>query len=96
MSSAPIRAIKGFDADLKCRGMQFEVGRTYKHEGDVEACVGGFHAIPEDIHPLAVFSFYRPAGSRFCVVEVSGKTDRESDKIAAEILTVHRLSLIHI
>ncbi|VDS07546.1 hypothetical protein PARHAE_00723 [Paracoccus haematequi] len=90
MADKPIKAIKGFDHDLQCRGFQFAVGETYKHEGTVEACVGGFHAIPEDVHPLAVFSFYPPAGSRFCVVEVNGKTDRESDKIAAEILTVQR------
>jgi hypothetical protein len=83
-------AIKGFDANLKCRGFQFEIGRTYTHEGSVEACKSGFHAIPSDVHPLTVFSFYPPANSRFCVVEVGGETDRESDKIAAKILTVQK------
>ena len=85
-----MKAIKGFDANLQCRGFQFEIGQTYRHEGKVEACVGGFHAIPEDQHPLAVFGYYGPAGSRFCVVEIDGATDREGDKIAAEIMTVQR------
>ena len=83
-----IKGIKGFDAKLQCRGFQFEIGQTYRHEGKVKACRAGFHAIPEDQHPLAVFDYYAPAGARFCRVEVDGATARDGDKIAAEILTV--------
>ena len=83
-----MKAIKGFDANLQCRGFQFEVGKTYTHEGDVNACSSGFHAVPEDQHPLAVFSYYPPAGSRFCFVEIDGDIARREDKIAAQILTV--------
>jgi hypothetical protein len=80
-------AIKGFDASLKCRDFQFALGETYKHEGPVKACKGGFHAITG--HPLAVFQYYAPAGSRFCRVELSGATDTDdNEKIASEILTV--------
>ena len=85
-----MKAIKGFDKDLKCRGFQFEVGKTYRHDGKVEACNGGFHAIPDDMHPLSVFNYYAPASSRYCFVEIDGKTDRDGDKIAAEIMTVGR------
>ncbi len=85
-----MKAIKGFDAKLQCRGFQFEIGGTYKHEGNVKACNSGFHAVPDDQHPLAVFKYYAPAGSRFCVVEIDGKTEREEDKIAAEIMKVER------
>jgi len=83
-----MKAIKGFDKNLQCRGFQFETGKTYTHEGDVRACESGFHAIPDDQHPLAVFSYYAPAGSRFCLVEYDGKIATKEDKIAAEILTV--------
>ena len=83
-------AIKGFDANMQCRGFQFEVGQTYRHNGPVKACRSGFHAIPEDQHPLAVFGYYAPAGSRFCVVEVDGQIERTEGKIAAEILKVTR------
>lgn len=85
-----INGIKGFDRNLQCRGFQFEVGQTYTHDGQVAACKSGFHAVPDDVHPLAVFDFYPPAGARFCLVEVGGKTEREDTKIAAEILTVVR------
>ena len=83
-----MKAIKGFDANLQCRGFQFEVGKTYTHEGDVKACSIGFHAIPEDHHPLSVFEYYAPAGSRFCIVDVDGNISRREDKVAAQILTV--------
>ena len=84
----PIRAYKGFDANLQCRGFQFEIGQTYTHEGKVVACESGFHAI--EGHPLEVFNYYAPAGSRFCLVEVSGDIARHDDdgKVAASILTV--------
>src|SRR3990167_583731 len=90
-----ITAIKGFDANLQCRGFQFEVGKTYIHEGKVEACKSGFHAVGG--HPLSVFNYYAPAGSRFCVVEIDGvqSRDGEGDKVAAEILTVTREIGLH-
>ena len=83
----PTRAIKGFDAGMKCRGFQFEVGQTYRHEGPVEDCKSGFHSITG--HPLAVFEYYPPAGARFCRVEISGATSsNDGTKTASEILTV--------
>ena len=85
---AVIHGIKGFDRDMKCREMQFEVGKTYTHNGPVVPCKSGFHAIPGDQHPLAVFGFYAPGQSRFARVELSGETARDGGKIAAQILTV--------
>jgi hypothetical protein len=82
-----VLAIKGFDAGLKCRGYQFKVGRTEKHDGKVEACESGFHAVTG--HPLAVFKYYAPAGSIYHRVELSGTMHTDDDeKTAAEILKV--------
>ena len=83
-----IKAYKGFDKDLNCRGFQFEIGKTYTHEGKVEACKSGFHAI--EGYPLEVFDYYSPGASRFCLVDVDGEIARHSDdsKVAAQILTV--------
>ena len=76
-----IKAFKGFDKNLQCRGFQYEVGSTYKHEGDVKTCEGGFHACE---NPLNVFDYYSPSqANRFAVVKLSGDTDKREDKIAA-------------
>ena len=82
-----IQGIKGFDGNLACRGFQYEVGKTFKHDGQVRACSGGLHCITG--HPLAVFDYYAPAGSRFCRVEISGATHSDDGtKTAAEIMAV--------
>jgi hypothetical protein len=87
LSAGTILAIKGFNADLTCRGFQFVEGETYKHDGIVKACEGGFHAITG--HPLSVLQYYAPAGSRFHIVELSGATDSDDDeKTAAEIIKI--------
>ena len=81
-----IAAYKGFDQDLKCRGFQFEIGKTYKHKGEVSVCNSGFHACE---NPLAVFEHYPPT-SRFAIVKCAGKISKDINdkKIACEELTV--------
>ena len=84
-----IHGIKGFDSSLQCRGFQFAPGETYTHDGEVKACQGGFHAIVSTAHPLSVFDYCAPAGSRFFRVEMSGANDTDDEiKFAAEILKV--------
>ena len=81
-------AYKGFDKDLKCRGYQYEVGRTYEHEGRVEACASGFHACE---NPMDVWGYYGPAdGNRFARVTLSGELSRETSdgKIAGGKITI--------
>ena len=82
-----VTAYKGFKQDLTCRGYQFEIGGTYKHEGDVEACASGFHACE---YPLDVLGYYHPAGSRFALVEQSGDLSRHDgdSKVASRKISI--------
>ena len=81
-----IKAYKAFDKDLSCRGFKYEVDKEYEETGDIKACEKGFHACP---YPLDVFSYYTPAGSRFCEVEQSGKIDdSESDKVCSSKIRI--------
>jgi hypothetical protein len=82
-----IVSYKGFDMDWKCRGMQYAVGETFEHKGEVQACSGGLHACED---PLHVLRYYRPATSKFAVVEQSGTLSRHEDdsKVASSRLTV--------
>jgi hypothetical protein len=84
----PTASIKGFDTNLQCRGYQFEIGKTYEVGGRIIACGNGFHACPEEHHPLSVFDYYPPAGSRYCLVEQSGDTDAEGNKLASARITI--------
>ncbi len=83
-----ITSIKGFDANLSCRGFQFEIGKTYEVSGNIRACHNGFHACPEEHHPLSVFEFYPPAGSRYCIVEQAGESDARETKLASAKITI--------
>ena len=85
-----MKAYKGFDKDLKCRGFQYEIGKEYK-EDDAKLCESGFHAC---LNPLDVWSYYPPAESRFCEVELDNAVEEKGDdskvcgksiKVGAEI-----------
>lgn len=82
-----IVSYKGFDLNLTCRGMQYEIGQTYTHDGDVVVCSSGLHACE---HPLNVLKYYPPSGSRYAEVRQSGQVDRDrtDTKIASARLTV--------
>jgi len=61
-------AFKAFNDDWTCRGFQYEVGKTYKLDGEAEMCGNGFHAC---LNPIECFGFYPPTG-KLAVVEFAG------------------------
>ena len=82
-----MKAYKGFNADMTCRGFQFEEGKTYEHEGEVKLCESGFHACED---PLDIFEYYAPSGSEFHEVELEGVSDecKEETKVVAKKITI--------
>ena len=87
MNEKKITAYKGFDKDFKCRGFQYEVGKDYKMDGDIQCCKRGFHACES---PFEVFDYYDMLSSRFAVVELSGTIDKEkkSTKICSSNIKI--------
>ena len=81
-----IFGFKGFDKNLKCRGFQYEVGKTYEHEGKVECREQGFHFCE---NPFDVFGYYSPSESRYCAVEGSGKVDQDEDDSKVAVSKLH-------
>ena len=70
-----MRAFKGFNKDLTCRGYQYEEGKEF-HTERAECCDTGFHACE---YPLDCFGYYDPAHSVYHEVELSGEMDKSGD-----------------
>lgn len=87
-----MRAFKGFNKDLTCRGYQYEEGKEF-HTERAECCDTGFHACE---YPLDCFGCYDPAHSVFHEVELSGEMDKSRDNTkvcATDIKIGARLSI---
>ena len=94
-----MKAYKGFNKDMTCRGFQFKEGETY-HEDKAELCESGFHACED---PIDCLSYYDPANSEYHEVEleevckekkidskICGKTIKIGAKLSiADICKVH-------
>jgi len=80
-----VKGYKGFDKDLKCRGYQYEVGKTFTHNGTVLLCDSGLHFCE---HPLDIWTYYKANGSRFAEVDaegVSDNTEKDSKRVAKSL-----------
>ena len=83
-----MKAYKGFDKNMQCRGFQFEEGKTY-HEDEAELCKRGFHACE---NPLDVFGYYTPGkNSIYREVEledVSEERNSDDTKVCAKTIKI--------
>ena len=71
-----IKAYKGFDKNMQCRGIQFEEGKSYE-EQEAILCEKGFHACT---NPIDVFAHYAPGESVYHEVELDDVSPkREGD-----------------
>ena len=81
-----MKAYKGFNADMTCRGFQYKEGETY-HEDLAELCHKGFHACE---YPLDVLAYYPPNSSVYHEVELEEVSDEREDdsKVCAKTIRV--------
>ncbi|HOE07212.1 MAG TPA: pentapeptide repeat-containing protein [Bacilli bacterium] len=84
--------IKGFDKDLKCRGVQFEIGKEYKIElngRELELCTDTcFHYC----NSLQQVHQYYPVNenNRFCEIEVLGEEISDGEKCGSNHIKIVR------
>ena len=73
-----MKVYKATDKDMKCRGFQYELGKTAEVEGDIELCENGLHACEM---PLDVLGYYAPGdGSRYFEAELEdARSEKRSD-----------------
>ena len=81
-----LKAFKGLDKRLRCRGFQYEVGKEYQ-EPVAALCRKGFHACE---NPLDTFRYYPPTDSRYCEVEIddNGQRNSEDSKVCGEKIKI--------
>lgn len=86
-----MKAYKGFDKDLKCRGFQYEIGNEYEEKKAI-VCKYGFHSCLE---PMDVFDYYPLVDfhgnlNRFCEVEIPEEMDKsnEDSKVATKKIKI--------
>ena len=53
-----MKVYKGTDKDMRCKGLQYEIGKAVTVDGDVKLCERGLHACEM---PLDVLNYYPPA-----------------------------------
>ena len=73
-----IKAYKAFDANWTCRGFQYEVGQTYKMEGEISICSRGFHACEKAADCFDYYPF-DPANIKFAEVLCWGEVEKSSE-----------------
>ena len=94
-----MKAYKGFnrhdDGTLWCQDLQYEPGKTYKHEGKVKLCKSGFHAC----HELwQVLPYYPNNGKTVyyeveCGGEIIESDDDDGKFVCSEIRLVKEIDM---
>ena len=85
------KAYKAFNADLTCRGFQYEEGKTYEIDENPELCIRGFHAC---LSLADVFDYYcGKIGKDFVIYEVelenvSDEHSEDDSTVVAKKITI--------
>jgi len=97
--NTPMKGFKGFeknsDGTLSCRDFTYEVGKTYKYDGEIGLCKRGFHACHE-LHQT--WYFYPNNGDNvFCEVECGGHIiegeEGDGKFVCSEITILHEVDM---
>ena len=81
-----MKGYKAFNSDLTCRGMQYEIGKEYKFDGEPIPCRQGFHFC-ETIADC--YEFYPMSDdTRICEVEATGEVIAEGVKRVTNVIKI--------
>lgn len=86
-----MKGYKIFNEDMKCREFQYEVGKTYKHDGKIELSKSGFHFCRNPLNLFKFYSFYD--SNRVCEIKAKGKiVHGDTKSVCSEITILRELS----
>lgn len=85
-------AYKGFNSELKCRDMQYEVGKTYAKDSEKVSCCNstGFHSCENPFDVLDHYSLIGNDGkiNRFAEVLTAGKRGKDGEKQSTSLIKI--------
>ena len=86
--------IKGFDKDLRCRGMQFEVGKEYSTgaaDADIKLCTNTVFHFCDSLQKVHThYSVMPEEDNRFCEIEVLGALVSDDTKCGSNRIRIVR------
>lgn len=86
--------IKGFDKDLRCRGMQFEVGKEYSTgaaDADIKLCTNTVFHFCDSLKKVHThYSVTPKENNRFCEIEVLGALVSDDTKCGSNRIRIVR------
>ncbi len=86
--------IKGFDKDLRCRGMQFEVGKEYSTgvaDADISLCTNTVFHFCDSLRKVHThYSVIPKEDNRFCEIEVLGALVSDDTKCGSNRIRIVR------
>lgn len=83
-----IKGYKVFNPDWTCRGFQYEVGGTYKHDGNIEMCGAGFHFCQKASNCFKHYSF--DSKNKVAEVEAIGYVETMGSKSVTDEIVILR------
>ena len=87
-SGGEMKGYKVFNHDWTCRGFQYEVGKTYEHNGEISICKSGFHfcRVAADC-----FNYYRfDPNNKVAEVEALGLVESDNKKSVTNKIKIVR------
>jgi len=81
-----MKGYKVFGSDWKCLGFQYEVGKTYRHDGEIGLCDAGFHFCESLADCFNYYSF--DPQNKVAEIYASGKIKKGNDKSVTETLKI--------
>ena len=83
-----IKGYKVFNSDWTCKGFQYEVGKTFTHNGNIEMCGKGFHFCQKASNCFDYYKF--DSKNKVAEVEAIGLVETNENKSVTDKITIIR------
>lgn len=80
-----MKGYKVFNPDWTCRGFRYEIGKTYKHEGEIEICKEGFHFCEKLIDCFNYYPF--DPQNKVAVIDATGEVIKHTEYLFSKCVT---------